>query len=272
MAIERSHGRARPTLPRARELQLVAAAPDRADVRTRDGRFGKGNAGGKDRGWKRAIVAMLARDADDLTDAAASVARSAWHLYTASLKDLPARESPIVRSLAARRARHEALESYWSAQAIAHLGTPEGVAAEDRANAHGQAATRLAVVLLDVASRLAAARPALMPPWHAPTVPDQDDRDEVDARGEQAAQDGPGGDDEGEDGPEAVDEDGRGPAAPTRPGAHVATIVASAGLCRHNANPRMCPTCFNAAREGQPHAVPWRQALPRSHPQYRGPR
>jgi hypothetical protein len=204
---------------------------------------------------------MLARDADGLTDAAANVARAAWHLYTASLKDLPASESPIVRSLAARRARHEALESYWSARAMASLGTDKGIAAEERANAHGQAATRLAVVLLDVASRIAAARP--MPSW---TPMPSASTSEADPHG---GEDGPGTDEGDEDDARAVEE----PERVLEPPARSAARGPSKGLCPHELNAGNCLECHHAREAAQRDAgvggAPWRSVLPRGHRDWR---
>jgi hypothetical protein len=158
MAIERSRGKARPTLPRSRSLRPVGAVQLRTECRTADGRFGAGNGGGRGRGWKAAIAKMLGRDVVDLADVAATVAEDAWKLFAASIREMPS-DGTNVRALVARKARHEALEGYWSAQALAKLGTPEGSDAEDRATQHGQRAERLSVTALDIATKLADAHP-----------------------------------------------------------------------------------------------------------------
>jgi hypothetical protein len=170
MAIQKSHGRAHVQLPRSRDLPQLPAVAERTDVRDAQGRFGAGNEGGKGRGWKQAIRRMLGRDDAELSGVAASVANDAWRLYLAALKELP-HTGTTVRALTARRARHEALEAFWSAQAIAKLGTREGIEAEERATLHGQRAERLTVTSLDVAVRLAAAERARPSAWTTRAAP-----------------------------------------------------------------------------------------------------
>lgn len=175
--IEHSHGRARPTLPRASDLQPVDdAVRERGGSRDAAGRFVSGNAIGRGRGWKRAIAKMLGRQCDD--PVAQAVADDAWRLFSATLRELP-NDGPTVRGLAASRARHAALESFWSAQAIAAgLATQAGIAAQDIATKHGQRAERLAVTMLDVSVRLKNTRPPVAPFWAQPDEangPDQPD-------------------------------------------------------------------------------------------------
>lgn len=156
MTIERSHGRARPTLPRLSDVPTTGTAPERDEGRTADGRFGSGNAVARGRGWKRAIRKLLGHVGDD--PLASNVAEHAWRLYAAFLRELP-HDGPSVRALVAQRARHEALSGFWT-DVAASLGmtTEAGIAATDRATAHGQRAERLSVTSLDTAVKLAAAR------------------------------------------------------------------------------------------------------------------
>lgn len=157
MTIERSHGKARPTLPRASDLQVPAldAVAERTHQRDAAGRFVAGHGLGKGRGWKRAVAKLIGRAADD--PAAVVVAGDAWKLYVAKLRELP-HSGPTVRSLAAQGAREEALAAFWHTEASARgLTTTEGIAASDRAMRHGQRAERLAVTALDIATKLAAA-------------------------------------------------------------------------------------------------------------------
>jgi len=160
MTIERSRGKARPTLPRASDLAVPPVADADAErSRQRDGagRFASGNAVGRGRGWKRAVAKLLGRASED--PASAAVAADAWRLYSARLREMP-NDGPTVRGLAALGAREEALAGFWHAEAAARgLATPEGMAASDRAMRHGQRAERLTVTTLDVATKLAAARP-----------------------------------------------------------------------------------------------------------------
>ena len=163
MTIERSHGKARPTLPRPSDLAdqdpvtAADAVRERSAQRDASGRFASGNVVGRGRGWKRAIAKMLGRDVDD--PAAQAVADDAWRTYCATLRELP-HDGAIVRGLAALHARHTAVGAFWAAHAAAvGLSTSEGKAADDQATKHGQRQERLAVTLLDASRAMAAARP-----------------------------------------------------------------------------------------------------------------
>jgi hypothetical protein len=291
MALEQSHGKRRPTLPRSRALAPVATARDRRAFRDEGGRFGSGNVASRGRGWKRAIIRLLGRDAALADPDANRVAEDAFKIFRESLAELP-HDGATVRALVARKARHESLESYWSARALAKLGTPEGVEAEQQATLHGQRAERLCVTAIDVATRLAQARPA--PAWPAAWAPPPQD---------EPAEQEPEPDYETDEPPaEAPSAPGRAPetrvsgrAEPTAPtarcshqncegagssacvlcaklAAHVGGKVDRAMFCSHGANRHSCPICFRSKLEAQPSSVPWRQALPKSHPAYRGPR
>jgi hypothetical protein len=158
MTIERTRGKARPTMPRSSDLKPVGAVAERPESRDSQGRFAAGNAGGRGRGWKRAIARMLGHDLSNLENVATAVAEDAWRLFSVSIREMP-QDGPNVRALIARKARHEALEGYWTAKALAALGTPEGDTAEAKATQHGVRAERLTVTALDVARALAAVRP-----------------------------------------------------------------------------------------------------------------
>ena len=156
MAIEHSHGKARPTLPRASDLQAVPvtdAARERYGSRDNHGRFATGNVVGRGRGWKMVFARLLGRAIDD--PVAQQVADDAWRSYCAAIRELPS-DGAIVRGLAALKGRHEALAAYWSAQAAGlGLATDPGIRAQDQATKHGQRVERLTVTLLDIATRLA---------------------------------------------------------------------------------------------------------------------
>jgi hypothetical protein len=177
VTVERSHGKARPTLPRSSDLPVVGTDRERTRGRDAAGRFSHGNEGGRGRGWKRAIVKMLGRDIDDPT--ALAVAADAWRLFCASIREMPS-DGPTVRSLVALRCRHEALAAFFHARAAENgLDSAEGIKATDIATKHGQRAERLAVTSIDVAARLAHAResrdshatPWLLPASPAPAAP-----------------------------------------------------------------------------------------------------
>lgn len=156
MTIEKSHGKARPTLPRASDLGTVPQpeAP-RTATRGPDGRFAPGNRTGRGKGAKRQLARLMGTDsADPIT---ALVASSAAATYRAHIQELP-NQGSMVSSLVSLASRHEALSAYFhSVAAKAGLGTTEGVAALTEASKHGQRAERLLVTALDVSKALALA-------------------------------------------------------------------------------------------------------------------
>jgi len=157
VTIERSHGKARPTLPRSGELRPVEAGEKPTEGRDAGGHFAAGNRHGLGARWKATIRRIIGRGAT--SEQADSVARQAFRLYCALLRELPS-DGPSVRTLAALEARHPALAAFETDRA-AELGfeTEAGQAALERATKHGQRAERLAVTALDVSTRLRAARP-----------------------------------------------------------------------------------------------------------------
>ena len=160
MTIERSHGKARPTLPRVTDLRLVPAGSEavaqRRGARDARGRFTGNNTAAVGSGGRAAIRRLLGATAK-LTDAAAiAVARDAARVFSATLRELP-NDGAVVRQLCASYSRHTALAAFWSARAgEAGLGTDEGIKAQEHASKNAQRAERLAVTMLDVASKLAA--------------------------------------------------------------------------------------------------------------------
>lgn len=184
MTIEKSHGRARPTLPRASDLPKLEAAPERHGKRDAHGRFAPGNDAGRGRGVKHAIARMLGRLVQDADGVAMAVASDAVRLFNAKVKDLPS-DGPVVRSQLALACQHEALNGFWLATAMkAGLATDEGIRAQELAMKHGARAERCMVTCLDLAGKLAAVRPRVPLPW--PTAPraveafdDTDDDDDA---------------------------------------------------------------------------------------------
>ena len=65
MTIERSHGKARPTLPRASDLPAVEAERNPREGRTEGGHFAPGNRLGEGARWKASVKKLLGRAADD---------------------------------------------------------------------------------------------------------------------------------------------------------------------------------------------------------------
>jgi hypothetical protein len=157
MTIEQSHGKARPTLPRASDLGTVPPPePQRTAQRGPGGRFVAGNGVGRGKGSKRALARLMGTSEDDA--AAVAVASAARCTYKAHIDELPDQGS-IVSSLVAMAARAEALCAFFHAEGCrVGLGSPEGMARLEAASKHGQRAERLLVTALDVSRALAAGK------------------------------------------------------------------------------------------------------------------
>lgn len=162
MTIERSHGKARPTLVRSSDLAPVETARDPAAGRDASGRFGPGNRVSIGQGWKAVVRRMLGKGASD--PEAVAVQRDTVKLFRAIVRELPS-DGATVRQLAALQARHTALSAFYGAKAAElGLGSEAGVQAAEQSTKHGQRAERLAVTCLDVATKMAAAAPAVLTP------------------------------------------------------------------------------------------------------------
>jgi hypothetical protein len=172
MTTERSHGKARTMLPRSADLPDIPTAHEPTVERLPDGKFGKGNALARGRGWKSAIRKQLGAT-DGADDVAQRVADDAWVVFLATIKELP-HDGAIVRSLAMQMSRDAALAGFWGAEAAkAGLSSERGIQAQERAMKHGQRVERLTVTMLDVATRLAASnkRTVAEPVWTAAAEP-----------------------------------------------------------------------------------------------------
>lgn len=154
MSTEQSHGKARTVLPRSSDLTEVETVRDPSDGRSTSGRFAPGNRAAEGQRWKASVRRLLGKGASNET--AAKVARQAWKLYLALLRELPS-DGPSVRVLAALEGRHAALAAYFTDRAgELSFDTEAGLLALDQATKHGQRAERLAVTCLDVATKLKA--------------------------------------------------------------------------------------------------------------------
>ncbi len=152
MTLEKSHGKARPTLPRSSDLADVPTGGDRKSNHAANGRFMPGNAAATDRSAKQAIGKVLGLR--PTADAVSVVAKDAARVFGVVLRDMPS-DAPTVRNLAAMLARHSALGAYFNVRADElGLDTLEGLAAIDQATKHGMRVERLTVTCLDVATRL----------------------------------------------------------------------------------------------------------------------
>lgn len=154
--IRRSHSKARPELPRRAELRVVAPSKDPKEGRDGGGRFAPRNKHSADRGWRTAATRLLGRDVPD--PVMRRVSEDMRRLHGAVLREVPASDSVIVRTLAAQWAQVSAACSYWGAVAIDKgLSSAEGIAAAERSRVFGQRSERVAVSLLDLGSRMASA-------------------------------------------------------------------------------------------------------------------
>ncbi len=158
MGIEQSHGKARPTLPRAKDLARLDAATvgEPSEWRGEAGRFAPGNQIAVGRGWKHAISRALGRDAAE--GDAWQIAADAWRVYLAILRELP-HNGAAVRLNAARAARAFAVAGFYDARAdAAGLDTDRGMLLADKAAAHWARAERHTVTAIDLATKLAGKR------------------------------------------------------------------------------------------------------------------
>ena len=189
---ERSHGKARPRLPRARDLRAVETVKDPSDGRGSSGRFGKGNQAARASGAKNVVT--KATSDEGLAPDEAMVARDTRKLFHATLRELPS-AGTIVRTNAYSFARESSLAALYDAAANrAGLLTPEGMKLADRATVHRRVAERLSVTLLDEATALAKAKPSHIWTWPlAATSPEDASEATDDPVVDPAPDDAPGG-------------------------------------------------------------------------------
>lgn len=152
MTIEKSHGKARPTLVRSSDLMPDAPGTDRIPSEERDanGRAVDGNQIALGRGWKHAIRRTLGRSgATD--EVARQVIADTMCVYSAIVRDL-ARTGPLVRMNAAGSAREYAYAGFYDAAALeAGLLTDKGQALAAKASQHRQRYERMTVTTRDLA-------------------------------------------------------------------------------------------------------------------------
>jgi hypothetical protein len=164
MAFERSNGKVRPTLPRASDLAGVPAAAVPAGNRDTKGRFQPGNAVGTGRAWKYIIAKQVGRE---LKGEAEPLAREAWTMYLARLREMP-QDGPSVRSLLADACRSAVLSGRYATRAAeVGLDSDEGRGALELSMKLSARAERTTVTALDVATKLAAAERAKPVDVHA---------------------------------------------------------------------------------------------------------
>lgn len=169
MAIEHSHGKARPALVRASDLQPVESGTKPPDGRTGDGRFAPGNRASVGNRFKRTIRKVLGDRAVD--GEAGIVAADARRVFSHILLALPSDAAPV-RALLAVHARHMALHAFFTTKAAAAgLDTPTGLALLEVADRQSQRAERVLVTVHDLARVHAErSRTTSTPEWHSRLV------------------------------------------------------------------------------------------------------
>ncbi|MGA2451597.1 MAG: hypothetical protein ABTD50_23310 [Polyangiaceae bacterium] len=158
MTIELSHGKARPSLPRASDLQPVESVANPTDGRDASGRFKPGNRVSVGNRFKRTLRKVLGDKAS--SGEAGIVASDARRVFSHILRSLPSDAAPV-RALLAVHARHLSLHAFYSERAAAAgLDTEAGLAFLEVADRQSQRAERVLVTVHDLARVHAERAPA----------------------------------------------------------------------------------------------------------------
>lgn len=149
MTIEKSHGKARPTMPRASDARAASADVKPSDTRGPHGHFAAGNRSGVAARFTHTVKKALG-DSDSKGENLI-VARDARRIFGHVLRSLPS-DAPPVRVLLAIHARHVALNAYFTAKAeAAGLDTPGGLELLGIADRQSQRAERTLISAQDMA-------------------------------------------------------------------------------------------------------------------------
>jgi hypothetical protein len=149
MALERSHGKVRPTLPRASDLTPSEAAEKPTAQRDEHGHFAAGNRTGV--GARFANQLKRAMGSAAAGGEVAIVARDARRVFANILPTLPSDAAPV-RALLAIHSRHVALHAFFTARAeAAGLQTDAGLKLLEVADRQSQRAERVLVTVHDLA-------------------------------------------------------------------------------------------------------------------------
>ncbi|HEY6460547.1 MAG TPA: hypothetical protein VIY73_10370 [Polyangiaceae bacterium] len=147
--MERSHGKMRPSLVRASDLEPGVSAPKPPTGRDAGGHFAPGNRASVGARFTATIKKSLGSKA--ATGEALIVARDARRLFGHTLASLPS-DAPPVRALLAIYSRHAALHAYYTVKAEAlGLDTDAGLALLAVADRQSQRAERVLVTCHDLA-------------------------------------------------------------------------------------------------------------------------
>lgn len=149
MTIEKSHGKARPTLVRSAELRPINADVKPSEGRDASGRFAKGNRNGYGARFKATLRKSLGTRASE--GEVLTVYRDALRVCAHTMRAMPSDAAPV-RTLVVLHARHVALNAYFTAKAeAAGLDTEEGERLLQIADRQSQRAERVLVTALDTA-------------------------------------------------------------------------------------------------------------------------
>jgi hypothetical protein len=149
---ERSHGKLRPSLPKAKDLPTVLPVSDPSTGRGARGHFAPGNRHGVDRAVRAQVKRWLGRGATD-AQVEASL-REARVAFKAELRTMPSK-APTVQRLMAAATRDGVLSAHLALKAVEHgLETPEGRAALELSMKLSARAERQSVTAWDLANRL----------------------------------------------------------------------------------------------------------------------
>ena len=149
MAFERSHGKARPTLVRASDLQPAEAAAKPTGQRDQHGHFAAGNSVGVAARFVHTIRKALGTKA--APGEAGTAARDGRRIYSHTLPSLPS-QAPAVQTALSLHARHVALFNFYSMKAeAAGLASDEGIKFQKIADEQSKRAERCLVTTLDAA-------------------------------------------------------------------------------------------------------------------------
>jgi hypothetical protein len=186
--MERTKGKLRPSLPRSSDLAVVRAVGEPLGNRDARGRFASGNEIGRGRGWRNLIRKSLGTEAS--TPLVERLVRETLVLHAGFMRELPF-QGLQVNAPTAARAKWVAISAHVVNRAL-ELGieTDKGRELLELALRLDQRAERLAVTALDMATRLAAAKPARRQGpsiWEASADDEDDDDDAKPAGGDEDA-------------------------------------------------------------------------------------
>lgn len=149
MTFEKSHDKARPTLPRASDLRPAESDAKPTDQRGPGGRFAPGNRASVGAGLTAMLKKLLGPKSNE--PIAKAVRRDAWRVFAGTMKSMPSDAAPV-RAMVSLYAGHLALASFYREKAAGlGLDTPAGMDMLVVADRQSQRAERVLVTAMDTA-------------------------------------------------------------------------------------------------------------------------